>query len=261
MTSNTEFKIHKQTGYTIMSNALIRDKNISLKSKALLSLMLSLPEDWDYSVAGLTSLVKEGYDAVDSALKELIKYNYIYRVESRKEKGLYKYIYHIFENPKDNYFKDKKQPVGEKRVSVKRLSDNHQQQNKDNKIDKIDKSINEEINHNILTKELINLNYLDSDDELSSFYFDNLFQRYISEGKSYKELFSGIHYIVPRVVERNFKDEDGNKIENKYGYFKNALESNFKKFEIADEIWAETDLTNNVDSFIMNSKEEGDLYR
>lgn len=62
MNSNTEFKIHRQNGYTIMPNKLLRDMNLSLKSKALLSLMLSLPEDWDYSVVGLTEIVKEGYE-------------------------------------------------------------------------------------------------------------------------------------------------------------------------------------------------------
>lgn len=257
MNTNTEFKIHRQNGYTIMPNKLLRDMNLSLKSKALLSLMLSLPEDWDYSVAGLTAIVKEGYDSVNSAIRELIKYNYVFREESRKERGLYKYIYHIFECPEDNYFKDFFLTGGEKRVPVKRLSDKQQQQNKEYKIDKIDKTIE----HNILTKELINLGYIDSND-FSSFYFDILFQKYLSEGRSYTELFSAIHYIVPRVISNEFKDEDGYEINNKYGYFKTALESNFRKFEeMADEIWSEAELTNILEDYKMNKKEEGELNR
>ena len=61
------------------------------------------------------------------------------------------------------------------------------------------------------------------------FLFDKLFNEYLSNEKSYVELFGAIHYIVPRVVSRDFVDEDGHKIINKYGYFKNAIEANFEK--------------------------------
>lgn len=260
MTSSSEVRVHRNNGYTIMPNELIRDMNLSLKSKALLCLMLSLPDDWDYSVAGLTKLVKEGYDSVDTGLKELIHYNYIYREGSRKEKGHFKYIYHIFENPHENYFINRNQPVGEKRVAVKRIAANPEQQIKDNKKDikdKYDKIQNEKIEHNVLTKELIKLNYLSSDDEFSSFNFDNLFHNYLAEGRSYQELFSAIHYIVPRVIDNGFKDENGDEIRNLYSYFKNAIESNWKKFEMADELWPETELTNMLEEFKMNTKEGG----
>lgn len=262
MSSTGEIRVHKNRGYTIIPNDILRDMNLTLKAKALLGLMLSLPDDWDYTVAGLTKLVKEGYDSVDSGIKELIKFKYVYREESRKEKGYFKYIYHIFECPNDNYFLDRNNPVGENRVPDERIAENTKQLNKDNKIDKIDKTIYEEkIEHNLLTKELIRLNYLDGNDELSSFYFDQLFQKYLSEGRSYQELYSGIHYIVPRVIERNYIDEYGYEIKNRYGYFKNAIESNFEKLEKnTDELWSETELTNMLDNFKMNKK-EGDLYR
>lgn len=267
MTSTGEFRVHKNNGYTVIPNAILRDINLSLKAKSLLGLMLSLPDDWDYTVAGLTTLVKEGYDAVDSGIKELIKFGYISREESRKERGYFKYIYHIFESPNDNYFLNRNQPVGENRVPDKGIAENTEEQSKDNKIDKIDKtenkiSIDEKIEHNILTKELISLNYLNDDEELSSFYFDNLFTKYLSNGKSYKELFSAIHYIAPRVIERNFIDEEGNEIRNKFGYFKTAIESNFSKLEkMTDEIWSETELTKMLEEFKINEKKEGDLYR
>ena len=95
MSSTGEIRIHKNRGYTIIPNDILRDMNLTLKAKALLGLMLSLPDDWDYTVAGLTKLVKEGYDSVDSGIKELIKFKYVHREESRKEKGYFKYIYHI----------------------------------------------------------------------------------------------------------------------------------------------------------------------
>ena len=60
----------------------------------------------------------------------------------------------------------------------------------------------------------------------------------MDKGHSYKELFGAIHYIVPKVILRNFLDEDGNEIENKYGYFKTSLNDNFKKFEATiGELW------------------------
>ena len=260
-----EVRVHKNNGYTIIPNEILRDMNLSLKSKSLLSLMLSLPDDWDYTVAGLTKLVKEGYDSVDSGIKELIKFGYVYREESRKERGYFKYIYHIFESPKDNYYLNKNEPVGEKRVAVKRIAEKNEQQNKDNKKDikdKYDKTQNKKIEHNILTKELIKLNYLSSDDEFSSFNFDNLFNHYLVDGKSYQELFSAIHYIVPRVIERNFTDEDGFEIKNRYSYFRNAIESNFEKLsKNTDEIWSEAELTKMLEEFKIKKKEEGDLYR
>ena len=246
MAENTEFRIHKNTGYTIMSNIHLQDITITLKAKGLLSFILSLPPTWDLTVEGLTKVVKEGYDAVDSALKELISHNYIFREESRKEKGRFKYIYHIFENPAENYFKTLNSPVGEKPVPVEPVPEKPEQNrylcnNKintkeiDNK-DKIDKtqkspSFEKNIKHNILTKELIKKNYIDSNDQLSSFNFDSLFNYYLANGRSYQELFSSIHYITSRVISRNFKDEDGNDIENKYGYFKSALESNLQKLD------------------------------
>ena len=84
MKDNTEFRIHKNSGYTIMSNIHLQDIEISLKAKGLLSFMLSLPPTWDFTVEGLTKVVKEGYDAVDSAIKELINHNYVFREASRQ---------------------------------------------------------------------------------------------------------------------------------------------------------------------------------
>ena len=263
MKENNEVRIHKNTGYTIMSNIHLKDMELSLKSKGLLSFMLSLPPNWDFSVEGLTKVVKEGYDAIDSAIKELIRHNYIFREESRQEKGRFKYIYHIFENPEENYFKMQNPPVGEKQVPDEQVPEKQEQNRYSNinkintykeidNIDKIDKSkklktFEKNITHNILTEELIKQNFIDSDDQMSSFNFDNLFNYYLSNGRSYQELFSSIHYIVSRVIERKFKDEEGNDIENKYGYFKNALESNFQKLDnlgkdlYDDDFWKDFD--------------------
>ena len=67
------FRIEKTGNYTVMSNYHFKDKSISLKAKGLLSQMLSLPDDWDYTLKGLASINKEGKDAIRSAIKELEK--------------------------------------------------------------------------------------------------------------------------------------------------------------------------------------------
>ncbi len=67
------FKVEKNSNYTVMSNYHLRDKNLSYKAKGLLSFMLSLPEDWDYSMNGLAAISKEG--SLDKFLKELSKFS------------------------------------------------------------------------------------------------------------------------------------------------------------------------------------------
>lgn len=85
--------------------------------------------------------------------------------------------------------------------------------------------------HNILTLELIDRGFI-KDDDIQIFYYDSLFEQLLQDGNSYKDLIKIIHYIVPRVIKRNFKDEDGNIIENKFGYFKNAIISNINKLNM-----------------------------
>lgn len=85
-------RVKRTSGYTIMSNYHLRDMNLSLKASGLLSLVLSLPEDWQYSVKGLTAIVKEGESAVKSALQELEQHGYLRRTESGKFQGL-EYIF------------------------------------------------------------------------------------------------------------------------------------------------------------------------
>ena len=74
------FKVVRNTGYTVMSNHHLRNKNLSLKAKGLLSQMLSLPDDWDYTLRGLAFINKESIDAIRTAVLELEKAGYINRV-------------------------------------------------------------------------------------------------------------------------------------------------------------------------------------
>lgn len=71
------FRIEKNKNYTTMSNLHLKDKNLSLKAKGLLSMMLSLPNDWDYSIQGLASICKENETAINTTLKELKEMGYL----------------------------------------------------------------------------------------------------------------------------------------------------------------------------------------
>ena len=77
------FRVEKNTGYTVMSNHHLRNKELSLKAKGLLSQMLSLPEDWDYTLAGLSYINRESIDAIRTAVWELEKAGYITRRQGR----------------------------------------------------------------------------------------------------------------------------------------------------------------------------------
>lgn len=93
-------RVHKNANFTIMSNHHFKEKKMSLKAKGLLSLMLSLPEDWNYSISGLVTLSKDGKDSVMSALGELETFGYLERTRMINSKGQFSGIeYNIYEEP------------------------------------------------------------------------------------------------------------------------------------------------------------------
>ena len=94
------FRVERNSGYTVMSNHHLRNKELTLKAKGLLSQMLSLPEDWDYTLAGLSYINRESIDAIRTAVWELEKAGYITRRQGRDEKGKMTAIeYTIYEQP------------------------------------------------------------------------------------------------------------------------------------------------------------------
>ena len=99
-------KVNKTKDYTIMSNTHFRERDMSLKAKGLLSLMLSLPSDWDYSVEGLVAICKENETAITSTLKELKMFGYLSVTKvmpNETKSGRIQYVYEIFETPqRDN---------------------------------------------------------------------------------------------------------------------------------------------------------------
>lgn len=94
------FRVEKNRDYTVMANHHLRNRELSLKAKGLLSLMLSLPNDWDYTLRGLAAISKDGIDSVRSAIKELEAADYVTRERLRSEGGrLSQTQYTIFEVP------------------------------------------------------------------------------------------------------------------------------------------------------------------
>ena len=229
------FKIEKNRNYTVMSNYHLQDRNLSYKAKDLLSFMLSLPSDWDYSVKGLVSISKENIKAIQSTLKELESNGYLIRNRINKSNGKFNYEYLIYE-----------QPCSQNRLTVNGYTEKETQINinvinTNKQIDKDDKtkisSFFDDENHNILTLELIDKGYIKENDT-QIYYYDKLFEQLLRQNNSYKDLIQIIHYIIPRVVNEAFKDENDKIIENKYGYLKNAIISNINKLSLIDDnLW------------------------
>ena len=95
-------RIHKNKNFTVMGNIHLRDKELSLKAKGLLSVMLSLPDNWTYSIGGLCSICKENETAVKSTLKELKEKRYVIVVKHKPTKennGRFNYEYKVYEEP------------------------------------------------------------------------------------------------------------------------------------------------------------------
>lgn len=148
----------KNHNYTTVSNICLRTKTLSLKAKGLLTLCLSLPEDWDYSIAGLVTLSRDGRDSVTKALEELEKHGFLV-IEKSRTKGAFTSFYTFYENPEENPsfkietlenkdfhrdgFSDTVKPMRENRYGLT-VAENPQQPNTNNKILKLNTKTNKQ---------------------------------------------------------------------------------------------------------------------
>ena len=98
-TNSAVIRVHKDKNYTVMSNEhlLFTKPPMSLKAKGLLSMFLALPDDWNYSISGLSSICKESRDCIRSTMDELKTHGYLDVEKINGENGRFTYIYHIFE--------------------------------------------------------------------------------------------------------------------------------------------------------------------
>ena len=156
------FRVERNKGYTVMSNHHLRNKELSLKAKGLLSQMLSLPEDWDYTLAGLSFINREKIDAIREAVKELERAGYIVRSRERDEKGRLRGAdYVIFEQPQTPPVSDLptlENPTLEKPTQEKPTLENPMQLNKD--IQKTDLPKKEKINTDLSSTDSIPIHSL-----------------------------------------------------------------------------------------------------
>lgn len=209
-------RVHKDANYTVMSNFHFKEKKMSLKAKGLLSLMLSLPDNWDYSIAGLVTLSKDGKDSVMTALQELEKFGYLKRTRLVNKKGQFeRYEYDIFECP------NIMEPKTEKPKTEKPQKENQEQLNtnelitKEIKKDKIDKRQKP----NYLTQMLIDNNYINENEvfiDMYNYLLDDLEETYGLE-----VMRSCIWYLCKQARDKN--------IINKFSYCKAALEDGATK--------------------------------
>ena len=130
------FRVEKNQNYTVMSNHHLRNPDLSLKAKGLLSQMLSLPEEWDYTLKGLSQINREGIDAIREAIRELERAGYVTRTRVRNEKGQLgaaDYVIHEFPVPPkptlENPTLDK--PISENPTLENPIQENPTQLNKE----------------------------------------------------------------------------------------------------------------------------------
>lgn len=132
-------RINKNKNYTIMSNYHFKDKNMSLKAKGLLSMMLSLPDNWNYSVEGLVAISKESKTVIQSTLKELEDLKYLKRTRVQNSKGQFEYIYDIYEKPQtENPYMDNMPLLNTKELNTNNI--NNKKNKKETEFDSLIKN-------------------------------------------------------------------------------------------------------------------------
>ena len=121
------YRRHKKDNYTCIDNHVFKDHSLSMKAKGLLTQIYSLPDDWEYSVKGLSTLFSDGRDAVNNAIQELIDHGYIIRTQKQNQAGKFEgYEYDIYEQPQTE---NADKPFPENPLTENPLSENPYQLN------------------------------------------------------------------------------------------------------------------------------------
>ena len=205
-------RVEKTSNYTVMSNYHFKEKKMSLKAKGLLSLMLSLPDNWNYSIAGLVAICKENETAIKSTLKELQEFGYV-RIEKimpdKAKSGRIEYVYNIFEEPKQE---GKKQGVENLPLEIQQVENQVQlntKQSNTNKVntkDNIDKKNSKkkskiDIKIESIEKKCLEYDLEDEVIELLSRFFRNLLENHkmVTEDK--------VNAILTKLAKVNTKTQ------------------------------------------------------
>ena len=205
-------RVHKTSNFTVMSNYHFKERKMSLKAKGLLSLMLSLPDEWDYSISGLAALSKDGKDSVMSALGELEKFGYLSRQRLVNDKGQFAGVeYNIYEQPQPQ------NPVAEK---PKAENENEGNPNAGNP-----SQLNTILINNLFNELLMLLNTKDES-------LVELYKNYIIMRDNMKSPLTPIG--LSKIVERVEKLSNGNIVIQKL-LLENAIINNWKNVYLPNE--------------------------
>ena len=225
----SKIRVHKTNNFTVMSNYHFKEKRLSLKAKGLLSLMLSLPDTWNYSVSGLVTLSKDGKDSVMSALAELEKFGYLERERLVNDKGQFSGIeYNIYEQPQPQ------KPIAEKPITAK---ENAEKQNAEkppqlNTNQLITNSIKNDNGLNIYTEEVKTI--LDS---ISNVNLKTLYKQYIDMRKEIEAPLTALG--LEKLIKRNERLTKGN-VELQKLLLEAAIINNWKNVYLPNEAELET---------------------
>lgn len=217
-------RINKNKNYTVMSNYHLRDKNMSLKAIGLLSKMLSLPDNWDYSISGLVSICKENETAIKNTLKELEKFGYLrvtkLKPDKSQNRARFEYIYDIFEYPIEPEKGQKQDEQDDKKQGVENLPLENLQLEKQGQLN------TKELN----TKELNTNNniYNEHSDKIEN--AQDTFLPGIEENKK-----SSFEEKEQSQLKNNSTKSKKNQVKHKYGEYNNVLLSDAEYEKLKEE--------------------------
>ena len=205
------FRIEKTQNYTVMSNHHLRNSELSLKAKGLLSQILSLPENWDYTLKGLSQINRESVDAIRSAIGELERAGYISRTRERKDNGQLggtEYIIHEQPQPKstpptlDEPTQEQPtldQPILENPTQANPMLENPSQLNKD--IQNKDLLITESLNTHSIPFPSTDFHVENKDENGKGAAEFEIYRKIICENLEYSTMISRHKYDIARIDE------------------------------------------------------------
>ena len=223
-------RINKNKNYVTMSNYHFKEKNMSLKAKGLLSEMLSLPENWNYTISGLVAINKENESAIKSTLNELKEFGYLKITKimpNESESGRIEYIYDIYENPKQE---GKKQGVENQPLEIQPL-ENQVQYNINNK------NINNKIinNKKEITKEKFETFYSAYPKKVKKADVEKWFIKHKPSDEEFKKIMQGLENY-----QTIWKDKDKQFIPYPTTWLNGRQwEDEIERKKTEDEIWKE----------------------
>ena len=232
-------RVQKTDNYTVMSNHHLRNKELSLKAKGLMSLMLSLPPQWDYSIGGLVAICKESHTSIRSALKELEQNQYLVRERKNNEKGYFIYEYTLYEMPEPH--------IGNVHTDNAHTDNGHTEKRRQINKDELNKDL---LNKEELNKDKYNINnYLDILDTIADPQLRNLYC-YFLDNRNYMGAplsRKGLELLIERVRELVGLDTEKQK-----EILKTAVINNWKNVYLKGEQPVESEELNNLRSIYQN---------